>query len=106
MRRQRYVSWIAAASLSTVLLTSAAGCAPTTGRVYVHAGPPARVVEVRTVAPGPGYVWLEGYQAWNGRAYSWVPGRWVRAPRPRAVWVPGHWAHDRQGYFWIDGRWR
>jgi hypothetical protein len=105
MSRHGYRSWIAVAALSTAVLTGAA-CAPTTARAYVRVGPPARVVEVRSVAPGPGYVWIEGYHRWDGRGYFWVPGHWDRAPRSRAVWAPGYWAHDRHGYYWVDGRWR
>jgi hypothetical protein len=106
MRRHRYVSWIAVGSLSLAVLAGTAACAPATGRVYIHSGPPARFPDVRSYAPGPGYVWVQGYQSWNGRGYYWVPGRWVRPPRARAQWVPGRWAHDRHGYYWIEGRWR
>jgi hypothetical protein len=104
--RGRYKSWMAAMTLGGLLLAGAAGCVAATGRVYVRMGPPVRVVEVRSVAPGPGYVWIEGYHRWDGRGYLWVPGRWERAPRPRAVWVPGHWAQDRHGWYWVEGRWR
>jgi hypothetical protein len=89
-----------------VSLTSAACVAPASGRLYVRVGPPAPVYEVRTVAPGPGYVWVTGYHRWDGRGYVWVPGRWELPPRPRARWAPGHWSHDRGGYYWVEGRWR
>lgn len=75
-------------------------------RVYVRIGPPAPVVEVRPVAPGPRYVWADGYHRWDGQAYAWVPGHWVVPPRPHAVWVPGHWAHGRRGWYFVEGRWR
>ena len=107
MRSAGKQSWIAGVTLSVMLLAGTAACAaPARGRVYVAVGPPARVVEARGIAPGPGYVWVEGYHRWTGREYVWVPGRWDRAPRPRAVWVPGHWAQDRHGYYWVDGHWR
>ncbi|MFN8061158.1 MAG: hypothetical protein U0Q12_18505 [Vicinamibacterales bacterium] len=82
------------------------GCASAAPRVYVRVAPPAPIVEVRGVAPGPGFVWVAGYHRWSGSAYVWVPGRWVPPARPRASWVPGHWARDRRGWFWVDGRWR
>jgi hypothetical protein len=104
--RKRDISWFAAMTFGIVLLAGAAGCAATSGRVYVRMGPPARVVELRSVAPGAGFVWIEGYHRWDGRAYYWVPGRWERAPRARAVWAPGHWAQDRRGWYWVEGRWR
>jgi hypothetical protein len=96
--------------LCVIVLTgsvlAAPACASPRGRVYVRLGPPAPIVEARVVAPGPGYVWVSGYHAWNGRAYAWVPGRWARPPRPRAVWVPAHWQRDRRGWFLVEGRWR
>jgi hypothetical protein len=32
------------------------------------------------VAPGPGYVWQDGYYTRRGFSHVWVPGRWVFAP--------------------------
>jgi YXWGXW repeat-containing protein len=104
--RRRHISWIAAIGFGVALLAGASGCVAATGRVYVRTGPPVRVVEARSVAPGPGFVWIEGYHRWDGRAYLWIPGRWDRAPRARAVWVPGHWAQERRGWYWVEGRWR
>ncbi|MEP6918220.1 MAG: hypothetical protein ABJC89_21410 [Acidobacteriota bacterium] len=88
------------------MLTGAAGCATTRGRVYVRSGPPAAVVERRPAAPGPGFVWEPGYYRWSGRNYSWVPGRYEGAARARARWEPGRWVHDRHGWYFVEGRWR
>ena len=88
------------------LLLAAPACASPRGRVYVRVGPPAPIVEVRAVSPGPGYVWVAGYHRWGGARYEWVPGRWIAPPRPRAAWVPGHWVSSRHGWYWVDGRWR
>ena len=82
------------------------GCASAGTRLYVRTGPPARIVEVRPVAPGPRYVWIDGYHRWDGRGYVWVPGRWAAPPRARAAWVPGRWAHDRRGWYFVEGHWR
>jgi hypothetical protein len=102
-------AWIKS-SASALLLASGivclSACGPEYNRVYVRVGPPAPVYETRVVAPGAGYVWVEGYHRYSGNRYEWVPGHWVRPPRPHAVWVPGHWDHDNRGYFWIEGRWR
>ena len=81
-------------ALAAVALTAASASAAT--RVFVRVGPPTLRVEVRTVAPGPGLVWIGGFQRWDGRAYVWEPGRWATPPRARAVWVPGRWVHDRR----------
>jgi hypothetical protein len=92
--------------LLTVLLLSVPAPASAGPRVYVRIGPPAPVVQVRAVAPGPRYVWAGGYHRWNGRAYVWVPGRWVVPPRHRSVWIPPHWSRDRRGWYFVGGHWR
>ena len=94
---------VSAVVLSTLLTALPASAA---ARVYVRVGPPAPIVEVRTARPGPRYVWVDGYQNWNGRAYAWVPGRWAIPPRARTAWVPGHWVHTSRGWYFVDGRWR
>lgn len=88
-------------------LTAFPACGP---RVYaVRTPPPPPPPYYRAYmgrAPGPGYVWTDGFWAWRGGGYVWAPGRWVRPPHPRARWVPGYWAHRHRGYVWVQGRWR
>ncbi len=74
--------------------------------VVVGIAPPRPLVERRVPAPGAGYVWTPGYHRWDGRAYVWVSGQWVRPPRPRARWAPPHWAHRRRGWVLVEGHWR
>jgi WXXGXW repeat (2 copies) len=100
----RLMRGVFAAALLSMVLSAIPASAST--RVFVRVGPPAPIVEVRPVAPGPRYVWVEGYHRWDGRAYAWMPGRWVVPPRARAVWVPGRWVHEKRGYYWVDGHWR
>jgi len=90
----------------TVLFLSLPASASAGARVYVRIGPPPPVVHVRAVRPGPRHVWTAGHHRWNGRAYTWVPGRWVVPPRHYAVWVPAHWQHDRHGWYFVGGYWR
>jgi hypothetical protein len=90
--------------LLAAAITTVGAC--TTGRAYVRVGPPAPIYETRVAAPGPGYVWVEGYHRWEGGRYQWVPGYWVRPPRAHAVWVPGRWDHDGHGYYYVEGHWR
>jgi WXXGXW repeat (2 copies) len=94
---------MAAAVFGAMLAASTAEAA----RVYVSIAPPAPIVEVQTVAPSPGHVWIGGYHRWDGHAYVWAPGRWALPPRPHAVWVAGHWSHHHvHGYYWVEGRWK
>jgi hypothetical protein len=55
----------------------------------IHIGPPpaARVYRSRPASPGPGYMWVDGYQyPVNGR-YAWHQGYWTRPPYEGANWV-------------------
>lgn len=105
MRSTRFVPGFAAL-LCGCLLCAAPACAAPRGRLYLRVAPPAPLVQVRTVAPGPNVVWVGGHQRWSGARYDWVPGRWVVPPRPRAAWVSGRWVQSRRGWYWVDGRWR
>ena len=85
---------------------SLAGCAGGSYAYYATTPPPPIRVESRGVAPGVGFVWIDGYWGYRSGAYVWVPGRWDRPPRPRARWVPGRWEARRGRYYYRDGRWR
>ena len=85
-------------------LFSFVGCAAR-AEYYVASPPPPPAVGVVGYAPGPGYVWVDGFWDWRGR-YVWVPGYWGRRPHPHAIWVPGraHYEHGRYSY--RRGHWR
>jgi len=77
------------------------------GGVYVRVPPPEpRVVGVVGVAPGPGFVWTDGYWGWRGGNWAWVGGAWVRPPRAGAVWVPHRWVRYGNRYRFARGYWR
>lgn len=104
----RLVRLLAAAA---VLVTSQSSCLPAVSGMsvefaYVQPAPPVRRVEVITRAPGPGFVWVEGYWGWQSRTYVWVPGRWERPPKRHAHWSPGRWRHHDRGWYWVPGHWR
>jgi len=103
-RRSLVGLWI---TLLLGLVLLASGCARR-ARVVVYAStaPPPPVVETITVAPGPNYVWVPGYHAWNGSGYVWTSGRWELRPAGRRAWVPGHWNHGGRGWYWVEGHWR
>jgi hypothetical protein len=94
-----------ASLLATVFaMLSLAACA---GVVYYsNVPPPPLRAEAFGVAPGPGYVWVNGYWGWSGGAHAWVAGRWVRPPRPHAVWVAPYWERQGARYRFHEGRWR
>jgi hypothetical protein len=83
------------------MLTACAG-----GSYYVRTGPPAPRYAVIGSAPGPGYVWTNGYWDWRGRNWVWVDGRWLRPPRARAVWVGPEWRHEGNRWRFRRGYWR
>ena len=70
------------------------------------APPPPMNSAVIGVRPGPRYVWTSGYYRWSGRAYVWVPGRWMIPPRSGVVWVAPHWSRRGGGYVYVPGYWR
>jgi len=76
------------------------------GAYYANVPPPPVRVEAYGRAPGPGYVWINGYWGWRGNAYAWVPGSWSRPPRARAVWVAPYWERAGGRYRFREGRWR
>ena len=88
-----------------------AGCA---GRSYGYGygyrvGPPPPVPAYAGpygVAPGPGYVWTDGYYDLRGRDWVWVRGRYMRPPHHRSVWVTPRWEQTRHGWSRRSGYWR
>lgn len=94
---------------TTLLLTGCAirvaGPALPSGVVYVNSGPPVPMVDVVVVAPGPGYVWIRGAWAWDGR-WVWRPGYWMRPPRPGAVWIQPYYGYRGGRNVWYQGYWR
>lgn len=100
------------ALLSAVLLGSAAlaGCGgygPYSYRSgYIPPPPPAPYVGVLGYAPGPGYVWTDGFYDLRGGRWFWVGGRWVRPPRAHATYVRPYWEPYARGYRFHRGYWR
>jgi hypothetical protein len=96
--------------LSGVLAASSmlAGCA---SHVYVSAyapGPPPRPYVVGAVgyAPGPGYVWADGFWDLRGGRWEWSQGYWAHPPHAHAYWTPAHWTQTNHGWRRVEGRWR
>jgi len=67
--------------------------------------PPPAPVETMVVAPGLGYVWIDGEWMWNG-GWIWLGGHWGYPPYPHAVWVRGGWVQAPHGWQRVPGHWR
>jgi hypothetical protein len=84
--------------------TSIAGTALASQTVVAGTPPPAPVDSV-VVAPGPGYVWVDGEWIWNG-GWVWASGHWIVPPYPHAIWIHGYWGRGPHGYHRVPGHWR
>ena len=73
--------------------------------VVETAPPPAPVETVVGVAPGSGYVWLDGEWEWDG-TWVWVAGHWGYPPYPHAIWIRGDWDRGPHGWHRSPGHWR
>jgi YXWGXW repeat-containing protein len=101
--------------LGTVFLLSLTMMSACASRGYYGGGggyygprvpPPAPRYGPAGYAPGPGYVWCEGFWDWRDR-WVWSPGQWARPPHVRATWVPGRWNRGSHGqYEFRRGHWR
>ncbi|HYM12680.1 MAG TPA: hypothetical protein VEU62_18220 [Bryobacterales bacterium] len=94
------------ASVLTIGVMTGCAARATYATGYVAAPPPAPRVEVYGVAPGPGFVWVQGFWNWGGGGYAWVPGYWARPPHRHARWAPGYWQRRHGGYYYHRGYWR
>ena len=95
------LKWIAGA------LAVATLAIPTVGQIGIYIGrtPPPVRYERRLPAPGPGYIWTEGYWGTRGNQYVWVPGRWQQPPYPGAYYSHPHYDHYQQGWRVHEGHW-
>jgi WXXGXW repeat (2 copies) len=75
--------------------------------VSVRVAPPPLVVYEQPLVPGPGYLWMPGYWAYDDEGWYWVPGAWVLPPERDLLWTPGYWDYDDYGdiYIWHAGYW-
>jgi hypothetical protein len=74
--------------------------------VSVRFGPPLLPVYAQPLCPGPGYIWIPGYWAYDDDdGYYWVPGTWAFPPEVGLLWTPGYWAFSDGFYVWNAGYW-
>jgi len=70
-----------------------------------EAPPPPPQYEAPPPAPGPAYVWIGGYWAWQLGRHVWIGGRWALPPAGGYVWVPGYWGRHGPHWRWRGGYW-
>jgi hypothetical protein len=103
------IAFCSAGALLLAFLVTAApapSCAQVSVGISVTFAPPALPVYVQPFCPGPGYIWIPGYWAWDPDfGYYWVPGTWVLAPYPGLLWTPGYWGWYDSAYVWYEGYW-
>jgi WXXGXW repeat (2 copies) len=88
-------------ALAVFLLAPAAAHAQVTFDVHIGTPPPPPVAYRVPPQPGPGYVWVEGYQYPQGGHYKWHDGYWTRPPYTGAYWVAPY--HSNSQYY--AGHW-
>ncbi len=95
---------LAGLMLASTMLTACAS----QGYVAYRVPPPPAPLAVGAVgyAPGPGYVWADGFWDLRGSRWVWVGGEWRRPPRPHAVWVRSHWEPRGHSWRFHRGYWR
>jgi hypothetical protein len=79
---------------------------PAPAPVVIVTPPPPPRHEHRGYAPGPGYVWIDGYWAWHNGHHEWIAGRWEHPPHGHHEWVAARWEQHGGSYVFIEGSWR
>jgi WXXGXW repeat (2 copies) len=94
--------------LTGILLAASAlvACGPGYAAYVVPAPPAPYVVGAVGYAPGPGYVWVDGFWDLRGGRWAWVNGRWAVPPRGHAVWDRDRWERHGNGWRYHRGHWR
>ncbi|MDO8545024.1 MAG: hypothetical protein Q7S40_31660 [Opitutaceae bacterium] len=68
--------------------------------------PPPTPTETMPPAPAPNAVWVPGYWIYDGRAFTWMSGRWEIPPPFAHAYVPAH-SEVRNGQpVYVPGYWQ
>jgi hypothetical protein len=75
--------------------------------ISVNFAPPPLPDYDQPPLPGPGYIWIPGYWAWDSSVqdYYWVPGVWVEPPQIGLLWTPPYWGWSDGAYLFHTGYW-
>ena len=76
------------------------------GYGYVSSEPQYDYEYSRPVAPGEGYIWIDGDWLWDNDAHNYIHqrGYWAKQ-RNNRTYEAGHWDSRPDGKIWIKGRW-
>jgi hypothetical protein len=77
------------------------GVSVTVGAFPTAEPPP---LQVETVQPRAGFVWITGRWDWRGGRWEWVGGHWERE-RANQIWIAGRWERRGNRFEWVEGRW-
>jgi hypothetical protein len=97
------------AVLAGVMLASSTltACASQAYVAYQVPPPPAPMaVGAVGYAPGPGFVWADGFWDLRGGRWVWVGGAWRRPSHGHAVWVRPYWEQHGRSWRFRKGYWR
>jgi len=86
-----------------IISLSFIGCAV---EYYAPGPPPEERVEAVGIAPGPDYVWINGYWWWENNNWAWREGRWAVRPHEGAMWERHTWERRGDRYYYREGHWR
>lgn len=75
-------------------------------QVVTTLAPPSPMAETPPPSPGPGFVWVAGFWAWNGARHIWTAGHWEQPPQPAQTWEAPRWEPEGRQYRFHPGRWR
>src|SRR5258706_11045599 len=84
--------------IAVILLTAGSMFGQVSIGIRIGTPPAPRVVRVRPVAPGPGYLWVDGYWYPQGNHYRWHDGYWTLAPYGWEVYTSAR--HSLSIIFW------
>ena len=92
--------------LASVAISSFAIMASAQTVIMVEVPPPPLPDYDQPDIPGPGYIWIPGYWAFDDDyGYYWVPGTWVLPPQDGLLWTPGYWVFEDSNYVYYEGYW-
>jgi hypothetical protein len=73
--------------------------------IAVNVAPPPARVEVRSAAPSPGHMWINGHWGWRGGRHVWLGGHWAMPPGSGYTWAEARWVQQNGQWMFYEGHW-